>query len=303
MSLTPEQREERTAGLGGSDALAYCGKDPRCTPLDLYFQKTEPTAVPEPVKEDPRKDWGSRLEPVVRDWLSEQIGRRIHPGGKLYRSTELPFLIGHLDGITENPMEGCELKTADKFMAAEFGDVGTDQVPVRYILQVTHYMIVTRLRRFHLGALIAGNDARHYVIDYDPDLAAMMIERATGFWRHVETHTPPDPVTLADTDRRWPQSHERTVVATDAVIHAVGELNSLRAAQAEAEKKADAIEVTLKAFMGDADVLADMGQHRALATWRTQTRERFDVKGFGKEHPDMLEQYRASSSFRVFRLK
>ena len=233
MSLTAQDRDDRKAGLGGSDALAYSGKDPRKTPLELYLEKTgqqeAPAAEPETaltgtnrnVPVNSRQEWGSRLEPVVRDWLAEEIGRRILPAQRMYRSVDHPFMLAHLDGITTGPVtEGVEIKTADKFLAQEFGEVGTDAVPVRAVLQCTHYMIVTGLRRFHLGALLGGNDARHYVIDYDENLAKMLIERATAFWHLVESGDPPAPVNLADADKRWPASYGRTVVASDEIATA-----------------------------------------------------------------------------------
>ena len=204
MTLTPEQLAARVQGLGGSEALAYCGKDPRCSPLQLYLRKTGEAG--ERPEEDARQQWGNRLEPVVRDWLAEQIRQPIFQPAHTIHSTTMPFMFGNLDGMTEDAV--VEIKTGDKFTSHEFGDVSTDQVPVRYVLQTTHYMIVTGLKRCHLGALLGGNDARHYVIDYDADLAAMLIDRASKFWRQVEARTPPDVTTLHDADKRWPKSTE-----------------------------------------------------------------------------------------------
>lgn len=302
MTLTAKNLEERQAGLGGSDALAYCGKDPRLTPLELYLQKTGEAPAAEGEDDEPRKAWGQRLEPVVREWLAEELGRKIFTSNRTYRSTEFPFMVGHLDGMVQSPMEGVEIKTADKFQQAEFGEVDTDKVPIRYVLQVTHYMIVTRLRRFHLAALVGGNDARHYVIDYDDELANMLIERARAFWHHVETKTPPDPVTLADTALRWPQSHGRTVVASDAIVAAIGELKKMRGEERAWQTQADAVEVTLKAFMGDAGGLID-SHHNLLATWRTQSTNRFNISEFTASYPDLAAQFRKLSEYRVFRLK
>lgn len=297
-------RTELKGGLGGSEALAYCGKDPRLTPLELYEQKIHPpTGGSLPSSPDTRADWGHRLEPVVREWLAEQLDCAIIKPLNMYRSKTVPMMVGHIDGVTEEPKpEGVEIKTADKFMAAEFGEVETDQIPVRYILQVTHYMVVTGFRRFHIAALIGGNDPRHYVVDFDPELAGMLVAAATMFWAHVESRTPPDPQTLADTARRWPRSLEHSVVATPNIIEAIRELKELRADEKHAAGKADAIEVTLKAFMGENAAVTD-GTHNLLATWRSQSRSRFDVGRFTAEHPEFVAQYQATSQFRVFRLK
>jgi putative phage-type endonuclease len=297
MTLSPQQLAERIQGLGGSEALAYCGKDPRCTPLQLYLRKVgEAGETPE---EDARQEWGHRLEPVVRDWLAEQIGRQIVVPQHAFRSVDFPFLFGNLDGIADD--EGVEIKTGDKFTSQEFGEVGTDQVPVRYVLQVHHYMVVTGLRRFHLGALLGGNDARHYVIEYDDDLAQLLVERARRFWRHVEQRQPPDVITLHDADKRWPRSNEKAVMASTDITLALEAMKELRAQEKSAGEKADAAELTLKAFLGDADTLTD-AQGRRLASWKSQTRESFDTKAFTATHPDLAAQFRRVSSFRVFRV-
>lgn len=290
----------RHEGLGASEALAYCGRDPRCTPLQLYLRKIGEAG--EKPEEDQRQEWGHRLEPVVRDWLSEKLCVPIIANPPRKVCAEHPFLFAHLDGDIPSLRELAEIKTADKYTAAEFGELETDQVPIRYVLQCTHQLIVTGYRRAHLGALIGGNDARHYVIEYDPELAAMLIQRASAFWAHVESRTPPEVTTLHDADKRWPRSAERAVTASAAVILALDEIKTLRLAEKESAAKADAAELTLKSFMGEADTLTD-AQGRRLASWKSQTRESFDQKAFAEAHPDLAAQFRRISNFRVFRLR
>lgn len=298
MTLTEQQLAVRITGLGGSEALAYCGKDPRCTPLQLYLRKLGEAG--ERPEEDARQEWGQRLEPVVREWLAEEIGRPIAVPRETFFSVPLPFLFGNLDGVAGD--EGVEIKTGDKFTAHEFGEVETDQVPVRYVLQVMHYMVVTGFKRFHLGALLGGNDARHYVIEYDGDLAAMLIERARRFWQHVERREPPDAINLHDADKRWPRSSERAVLASTEVVLAIEQLKALRAQEKALAETADAAELTLKVFIGDADTLTD-AQGRRLASWKSQSRESFDTKAFTESHPDLAAQFRKVSNYRVFRIK
>jgi putative phage-type endonuclease len=298
VSLTPKQLAKRIEGVGGSEALAYCGKDPRCTPLQLYLRKIGESG--ERPEDDARQAWGHRLEPVVRRWLAEELGRKIIAPKRTYVSKKHPFMFGHLDGVSNR--EGVEIKTGDKFTSHEFGEVGSDQVPVRYVLQIQHYLVVTGYKRFHLGVLLGGNDARHYVVDHDPDLADMLIDRANAFWQHVQTRTPPDPVTLHDADLRWPRSAETAIVASDTIAGAVEEIRKMRAIEKEAAEEADAAELTLKAFLGDADTLTD-SQGQRLASWKSQTRESFDTKAFTATHPELAAQFRKTANFRVFRIK
>ena len=273
--LSDSELAERQTGLGGGDAMAYSGIDPRKTLVQLYEEKTRDV-----IREDAgeRADWGSRLEPVVRSWLEEEIGKVIYKPVSMYRSAEVPMMIGHLDGVTDGPdAEGVEIKTTDKYMAREFGEVGTDEIPVRYVLQVTHYMVVTGLKRFHIGALIGGNQARHYVVDFDPELAGQLIQRARLFWSYVEQLKPPEPANLEDAKLRWPRSAECIIKAPDTIMHAVNELKQLRSQQRQVQMQADSIELSVKSFMREAAILADESGHQ-LATWREQLRPAYNVK-------------------------
>lgn len=296
----PDVTVDRHLGLGASESLAYCGKDPRCSPLQLYLRKIgEAGEVPD---EDQRQEWGHRLEPVVRDWLSEQLGKTIIASPPRNVCQSMPFLFAHLDGDIPADRELVEIKTADKFMAQEFGDVDTDQIPIRYILQCTHAMIVTGYKRAHIGALLGGNDARHYVVDFDQELADLLVAKAKAFWQHVETRTPPEVTNLHDADKRWPRSAERAISASNEVVLAIDLLKKMRADEKALAAQADAAELTLKTFMGDADTLTD-AQGRRLASWKTQSREALDTKALTDAHPDLAAQFRKVSNFRVFRLK
>ena len=305
--LTPEELAERKTGLGGSDALAYCGQDRRLTMLELFRRKTGLAA--ESTDPNPRAEWGTRLEPVVREWLAEELNCKIIQPTQMYRSKKLPMMLGHIDGVIHADLtgsgltEGVEIKTCDKYMAQEFGDVGTDQVPVRYALQCTHYMIVTGWKRFHLAALVGGNDARHYIIDFDPELGQMLVARARAFWEYVETNTPPNPTTLEDAKKRWPVAlMDQAIMATEGIDFAFNKLKEFRDEEQDAKKRADDLEVSIKAFMGEAALLTN-NKHEALATWRQQSRERFDEGKFTREHPQLACQYRTQSTFRVFRMR
>lgn len=268
--------------------------------MQLYLRKIGEAG--ESPEEDSRQEWGHRLEPVVRDWLAEQLGKVIVPNPPRAISKTIPFLFAHLDGEIPEDQELIEIKTADKFLSQEFGELDTDQVPVRYVLQCMHAMIVTGYQRAHLGALLGGNDARHYVIEYDADLAAMLIERARRFWQHVERREPPEVVNLHDADKRWPRSSERAVIASTEIVLAIEQLKAMRAAEKVAAEKADATELTLKVFIGDADTLTDAAGRR-LASWKTQSRESFDTKAFTECNPELAAQFRKVSNYRVFRIK
>jgi predicted phage-related endonuclease len=330
MTITPAQLESRRRGLGGSDALCYgTGADPRKSRFQLWQEKTA-----EPLPEQPqnaptqgltgsrigesvtfhqnanRMDWGTRLEPVLVDWLAGELGRPIdtpneHNPMEFWREDdhfERPFMVGHLDGLTASPMEIVEAKAVDKFQAQEYGDAGTDQVPVRHVLQCHHYMLCTGIKLAHLVALIGGNDARHYVIPFDAEIGDMLLERARIFWQYVVDKRPPPPSTLDDVTARWPASVERAIKADSQAMTQLLELTHQRQLEADAKAAGDKAEVLVKKYMGDAALLTDTAG-RGLATWRSEKQSRFDSKRFTVEHPTMAQEYRKEITFRTFRLK
>lgn len=305
MTITPEQRKDRQEGLGGSDALAYCGEDPHKSPIDLYREKTEP--LPAEVY-DPRRDWGNRLEPVIRDWLQDELKRPITlPPEKAPRHAKYPFLIGHLDGVLFDAKapEGVEIKSADKLLAQAYGEVETDKVPIRHVCQVMHYMMVMpEIRQFHIAVLLGGNDSRHYVVQYDADLAAVLLARALRFWEQVVTRTVPAAKTFDDCKYLWPRSQEIALKATDHMIETIQKLEALRKRERTACHEADELEVEVKSFMGTASQLIGPGVvNHMLATWRSQERNIVNLKALEGDHPDLVAQYRHTSSHRVFRLR
>jgi len=300
LNIAPEVTKDRHLGVGASEALAYCGKDPRCSRLQLYLRKVG--AAGERPDEDQRQMWGHRLEPVVRDWLAEELNAPIVPSPPRVTSAEHPFMFAHLDGDIPSLRAVAEIKTSDKFLAQEFGEVGTDEIPIRYVLQCTHSMIVTGYRIAHLAALIGGNDARRYVIEYDEQLATSLVARAADFWRHVENRIEPEVVNLHDADKRWPLSRDREVVATPEIILSLEALKEARDEIKAWEASAEPHELTIKKFLGDADCLTD-ARGKRLASWKSQTRETLDLKALSADHPEIAAEYKRVSSFRVFRIK
>lgn len=300
LNIAPDVTKDRHSGLGASEALAYCGKDPRCSSLQLYLRKIG--EVGENPGEDQRQQWGHRLEPVVRDWLAEELGVNIIASPPRVTSAAYPFLFAHLDGDIPSLRAVAEIKTSDRFLAQDFGEVGTDDVPIRYVLQCHHQMIVTGYRRTHLAALIGGNDARRYVIDYDDQLAISLIARARNFWTHVEERQPPEVVSLHDADKRWPVSTDIETVCDVETVIALERLVNLRGQIKALETDAEVSELVVKKYMGNADCLTDATGTK-LATWKSQSREALDSKALTAAHPEIAAQYRKVSQFRVLRVK
>jgi putative phage-type endonuclease len=293
--MTPEQLIARKAYIGASEAAAACGLSPWCTPFELWQQKTsDPGETPDSAA----MEWGRRLESVVLHKYAEDTGTQPEAPCPFIASPDYPWMGCTPDALL--PDRVVEVKTAGLAKAREWGETGTDAVPMQYLLQVTHQMIVTGRRLADIPVLIGGSDYRVYSIPYDAELGELLIERERVFWQHVQDKTPPDVKSIADAVARWPQDTGSTAQATPEIADAVGKLLEIEAQQNLLDADADALSLAVRTCMADASVLEYAG--RTLATWKAQRRSQFNFQKFKADHPSLHAQYTEKHPSRVFRL-
>jgi putative phage-type endonuclease len=287
--LTAQQIANRQRGVGGSEIYAALGKDPRCSRVELYQRKIG--ELPEQdFSGNERIHFGELFEPLLRKEFARRTGKRVIQRHQTLYHPSAP-LVGHVDGWIASDRCGVEIKTADRFEAEEFGEVETDQVPVRYLLQCSAYMAITDAREWHLAVLIGGNDFRIYRIPRDEAILGAIVEGAREFWHHVETMTPPDPRTPEEVRLRWPKDLGTSIEATPTIVDTVERLRDLRPLIKSAEDEEAQLIATIQQYMQEHATLTDDAQH-VLTTWRTAKPSRhFDVKAFADEYPDLFEHF------------
>lgn len=216
MTLTAKQLIERKSGLGGSDAAAALGLSPWVTPRELYEQKISEQDELDDVATSGPMLWGNLLEPVIRQRYADLTGRIVRVPDTL-RSEQHPWMLAHLDGITDCG-RGVEIKTARS--ADGWGEPGTDQIPQAYLLQVQHCMIVARVEVFDVCVLIGGNEERMYEVHQDRELQQLLVDGEAEFWSHVVNRQPPEIDFNADSAlelvrRLFPGTDGTTRIASD----------------------------------------------------------------------------------------
>lgn len=208
----------RRKGLTGTDIAALLGLNPWRTILDVYLDKI---GQAQPRKQTQAMWWGSYLEKGMARLYAEILGvpgqhllrgaaiARAFPKSRvmifgsgpeaqvLVRHRVYPFLLGTMDGLLPSQEKGLELKTSGIFGADEWGEQGTDQVPLHYLTQCAHYMAVAEYPRWDVaaiigaGAKISGNLAL-YQLERNKALESEIIAAATRFWQnHVLKKIPP----------------------------------------------------------------------------------------------------------------
>ena len=290
---------DRRTYLGGSDTAAILGISPWKTAYQLWCQKVG--IIPE--KEDTEKAKifarGKRLEPVVLAMMEDEGLIKVTARGQRYQDAELDYLAAEIDA--ESGSDNVEIKTVSHYADKDWGEPGTDDIPIYYAAQVMHGLMVTGRERCIVGALIGLDDLRVYEVRRDDDLIASIRQREIEFWRLVQEQTPPPIESAEDATFAWPQSDDSAVEATMDLVGKADELLSIKRAIKEMESREEELKGSIMAYMQEHERLTFSG--KTLASWKTQTARRLDQKALAAAHPDLVEQFKIVSTSRVFRLK
>lgn len=277
--------EQRMTGIGGSDVAAILGLSKWNTPRGVWEQKV---GIAQPVEDNPAMFWGRTLEPVVRQHYSDQTGREVRIPTDLLRSPQYTFMIANVDGVTAD-RRIVEIKTARD--GRDWGEPGTDEIPIYYICQVQHYMAVTGFDVADVAVLIGGSDFRLYEIHADVEFQSLMVEKEAEFWECVTSKAPPAPVSYQDMLAAFKTSKSVEVVASGEIRSYVHRLKVLSAQIKQMEEEHEACKAAIMGAMGEADTLV-APDGKPLVTWKSsKPRESFDSKAFQAAHPELYPQF------------
>ena len=297
-SLTEEARDARSRGIGGSDVAAVLGISKWKTPVDLWAEKTGFKA-PEPIKNPEAAHFGVLLEDIVAREFMRRTGKTVHRKRGTLVHARHPFMLANIDRRVVGERAGLECKTNTAFGAHEWGETGSDDLPLYYITQCVHYLEVLDYERWYLAVLIGGNDFRWYVIERRPQIAAPLIEREAMFWQSVLAKEPPDPQIFRDVTTLYPRDSGKPVVATDAIFAALGDYAQLGADVKLLESRRAALKLEIGAFMKDKSLLIDRAGAK-LARFKAHKTTHVDIERLKAERPDIYAEYVKEIDVRPF---
>lgn len=299
-----EWLRERKNYLGGTDLAAICGLSPYKTALDVYLDKTS-----DDIAEDTNSamHWGTLLEDVIAEEYGRIKGCRIEQPSQPIIHSEYKFLGANIDRwvISSDLPYILECKTAGFTKAKEWGDLGTDQIPESYLVQVAYYAAICNVPKVDIAVLIGGQDFRIYTYNRDKNLEEKLIKIACNFWHnHIEKRIPPKCVNTRDTFNLFPQSNNKQITAKNDILAKLEELKIAKMSEEQIQKTIEKLKVEIQEFMQDYDVLIDENGN-VIATWKnTAPRSLFDLKRFKEEAKEMYLKYASySKQSRVFLIK
>ncbi|WP_428832551.1 YqaJ viral recombinase family protein [Caldifermentibacillus hisashii] len=296
-----EWLQERTKGIGGSDAGVILGLNKYKTAFELWLEKTGQV---EPQEIDSEAIyWGNQMEDVVAKEFEKRTGKKVRRANFMFSHPDYPFIRANIDRMVVGESAVLECKTASAYLSKEWE---ADEVPATYLVQVQHYLGVTGKEKGYIAVLIGGNRFLWKEIERDEELINMIFEAEKQFWTyHVEQGIAPnldgssaaeqylkEKYAVAEKDKEivLPNDYKDLINQYEQIKH---DADVIKKAKTEIENK-------IKAELKDAEKgIIDS----FVVTWKNQTQLRVDTKALKERFPDIYKQVLKETSFRKFVIK
>ena len=296
MLINQDFTQDRTKYIGGSDIGAILGLSKFRTPLEVWMEKTG--------KEVRKLDslplrFGSFAEEFVASEYARATGYELLHDESIYIHPTHPMMSAHVDrfilgdGLNKPATRLLECKTANPFARGEWGEPGTDQVPMSYLCQCIWYMAITGIEQCDLAVLFGNSDFRIYEIARDLELEALVIEKALHFWNEqVIKDTPPPAQTEGDYQALFKKSDpSKTIEANPKTVELIRQLQSLSKQSSDVDEQITQIKQHIMNEMKEAEVLSYQGN--VIATWKAPKPSfRLDSKRLELEEKEVFERFK-----------
>ncbi len=286
---------DRSKYIGGSDIGALLGLSKFKSPLEVWMEKTG--------KETKRLDslplrFGAFAEEFVASEYSRATGFDLIHDESIYIHPEHAFMSAHVDRfVLENgnpsPARILECKTANPFSSGEWGEIGSDEVPMSYLCQCIWYMAITNIDKTDLAVLFGNSDFRIYEVSRDLALEKVILQKASLFWsEHVLKDVPPPAQSEADCQKLFSKGDSaKTVEAKEQTLELTRQLELLNSEINIREGEISAIKQNIMTQMGEAETLTYQG--KILATWKAPKPSfRLDSKRLEQDLPEIAITYK-----------
>jgi len=322
--IIPDEGYNRQVYLGGSDIAGVLGLQPRSwrTSVQIFQRKTAAPEEQEPESPKAKRKLlarGQIVEPLVAQMLEVLHGITGTVKGHRYKDADIPAFAAEIDmevpfgavrhlfsieqgmGVSDDEIVNIEIKTVHPFAADEWGEEGSEEVPIHYAAQIYWGLGVTKRRFAICAALFGADDLVLYPIVRDDATIVGMRQKAWKFWEGVMSGTAPAPTNIADTLRLWPQDDGHEVEATEEMVAAVQTLAALTASRKSYEGGEEGVGLLIREYMKDKSAL--VVDWVEIATLKAQNTQSIDSGKLKAEFPEAFKACRRVGQTRVLRLK
>jgi putative phage-type endonuclease len=286
---------DRSKYIGGSDIGAILGLSRFWSPLEVWMEKTG--------KKIRKLDslplrFGSFAEEFVAAEYARATGFKLIHDESIYIHPEHAFMCAHMDrfvleGSASSPTRILECKTAHPFSSGDWGEIGSDEVPMSYLCQCIWYMAITNINQVDLAVLFGNSDFRIYTINRDLGLENTVLQKASHFWtEHVLKDIAPPAQNEADCHTLFSKGDpNKSLEAQSETLELTKRLQVLHGEIDTREDAISAIKQAIMNQMGEAETLTYQG--KVLATWKAPKPSfRLDSKKLETDHPEIASNYK-----------
>lgn len=309
----PPLADERQGYIGGSDLAGILSLSPFTTPFRVFASKVgiDLAEAPDPAREE-KFYWGHALEPRIAKGFAERykipVRRSPQP---FYRHPTHQFMGAHLDFEVDwaNRNVIVECKNIENEWAKDWDqnprpldEDSSDLVPLYYLAQCDHYMMVRDAEYAYLIALFNGCRLRAYRINRSAEREKIALAAEQVFWQRVLNDDPP-PFTgvddLVDAMRagyieRYDSKRAKAEKIKIQLDEVAAKLCEVAAREAIKEKKAKNARMTARnaliAHLGAQTGYLFVGKEK-YGSFLAGERENFDEFSFKLAHPDIHAKF------------
>ncbi len=257
--LTTEQKEIRKQGLGATDCAAVMGLSPYKTPYELWLEKTGRMEEPTILSDDRLFLRHAHEETISREYM-RRMNVKLRRVNQTVFHKRLPFMLCNLDRVIVGQKKIVECKSSSGFMRATWGETGSDEAPIAYMLQVQHQMACAEYDDADIAALIDIDDYRIFPIPRNEKVIKKIEDACEYFWvEHVIRDIPPAPTTRGDLKLMYPLNNGNFIEATSDVLSYIDIVNKVKGDIKSLENKKENVEKEIIQFIAQNDGITENG--------------------------------------------
>lgn len=288
--------------IGGTCVSAIVGQNPWKNAHGAYLELRQEVS---PTPDNVAMERGRRYEPVVADIFAGgrqeylvKHNRKDTDEPELFVHPEYEYLIGHPDRLlydsnSQELVAGLEIKTSNISNCRKWGEEGTDDIPIHYLIQCQWYAGLANLPLWRVAVAFLDDFGRmktykEYAVHADKELFETLVDSAVTFWEsHVVPGVPPivddvDSVTERWVAERFPRNLEPLATATPDEENAMADYLRNKTLYEQAQANLQASETALKMAIGDRDGL--VSEKFGKVTWKkSKDSSRTDYKAICSE--------------------
>jgi hypothetical protein len=228
-------------------------------------------------------------EPIMRVWASRHKVDFQEADYAMYHPTVA--MASHFDYIQSDKTRLFEVKNVGFHASRQFGEPGSDHVPIYYRDQCLHEATVHGIPAVTMVVCMAGQEIQHFDLQFSTDEMESHAKEMARFWAMVKTDVQPEDLPEEAIRQMYPVSRPSTVMATQAVLKAIGALKIYKANEKQIEEQVSQLRNTIVSYMGHNDTLADV-DGSILATFKSaKGSKKFNMDRFKEENPSLYEMY------------